>query len=232
VAQSVAALHDLTRKDGGAGEARDERVPRRRDEVGRGRQLQHRPLADHADAVCERRRVLEVVGDEDRGETELVEQLAEIGTHARRVWASSADSGSSSRSSAGFARGPAREPPAVARRPTVPRCAPWRAGRCGTARAAARRPRSAGHRSGRCAIRRGAERARTPGRGSRRAVAPAGRRCPAPCPGARGRRARRSPRRADAVPDDAEHRRLAAPRRAPTTRRSQPRSTVRSADAR
>ena len=84
-----------------AGEARDERVARARDEVARRPLLHDLPLDDDADPVGERRRVLEVVGDEHRRQPELAEELAELGADGAFVWASSAESGSSRSSACG-----------------------------------------------------------------------------------------------------------------------------------
>ena len=41
--------------------------------------LEHLPLGDHTDAVGERGRVLEVVGDEDRRQAEVAQQLLQLG---------------------------------------------------------------------------------------------------------------------------------------------------------
>ena len=76
--EAVTRLDDRPGKDGSAGEARDERVPWQRDEVGGGGELQDDAVADHADAVSERGGILEVVRDEDRRQPEIVEQSAQL----------------------------------------------------------------------------------------------------------------------------------------------------------
>ena len=90
---------------------RDERVARARRRARCGvPELAQPPVDDHADAVGERGRVLEVVGDEQRRQRELAQQLA-AARRARRafVCASSAESGSSSSSTPRVARERARE---------------------------------------------------------------------------------------------------------------------------
>ncbi len=66
-------------EDVGAGEAGDERVGRRGDELVRRGELAQRPLDEHADAVGERRRLLEVVRDEQRRQPGLRQHPGELG---------------------------------------------------------------------------------------------------------------------------------------------------------
>ena len=61
-----------------AGERRDERVARMRDELAGRADLAQLPVDDHADAVGERGRVLEVVGDEQDGDLEPGEELLQL----------------------------------------------------------------------------------------------------------------------------------------------------------
>ena len=84
--QAVALPDRLTRDQRRAGEGGDERVVGRRDELVRRSRLQDPPLVDHADAVRERRGVLEVVGHDDGRKPEPVEQLTQLGANtAARV---------------------------------------------------------------------------------------------------------------------------------------------------
>ena len=66
-----------------AGERSDERVARAGDELRGARELAHLPFDDHPDLVRERGGVLVVVGDEQRGEAEPAEQLAQLASHLR-----------------------------------------------------------------------------------------------------------------------------------------------------
>ena len=63
-----------------AGEARHERVGRRREQLGRLPELEDPSLDDHADPVGEGSRVLEIVRDEERRELQLRQQLRELAT--------------------------------------------------------------------------------------------------------------------------------------------------------
>ena len=76
--QAIVGLDGLTREKRGAGEARDERVGRKRDEVGRAADLEDAPLADDAHPMGERGGVLEVVRDEHRRQAQRVEQLPQL----------------------------------------------------------------------------------------------------------------------------------------------------------
>ena len=90
---SPAVEHDLGEPVGGgrggaleqrcSGEARDERIGRGGDELRRRPALQDPAVHDHADVVGERGGVLEVVGDENRRQRELPEQLVELDPHRR-----------------------------------------------------------------------------------------------------------------------------------------------------
>ena len=83
IGQAVSGLDHVPGEKGRAGEARHEGVARHGDELGRRAELQDRAVRDDADAVRERRGVLEVVRDEDRRQAEAVEELAELGADAR-----------------------------------------------------------------------------------------------------------------------------------------------------
>ena len=73
-------MRDAVEEDA-AGEARDERIGRSGDELGRRRELPELALDEDPDAVGERRRVLEVVRDEERRQTKLAQELLELRTH-------------------------------------------------------------------------------------------------------------------------------------------------------
>ena len=60
-----------------------ERVARARHELGRRRELAQASVDEHADLVRERRRVLVVVRDEQRGEGEVAQQLVQLAAHLR-----------------------------------------------------------------------------------------------------------------------------------------------------
>ena len=77
-------------------------------------ELEDAAVADHADAVGERRGVLEVVGDEQRRQCQRWSSSRSSARTPARVWASSAESGSSSSSTAGIARERAGERDALA----------------------------------------------------------------------------------------------------------------------
>ena len=62
----------------GAGETGHERIDRRRHELGCSAVLQDVAVHDHADPVCQRGGVLEIVGDEDRRLGELAQQLVQL----------------------------------------------------------------------------------------------------------------------------------------------------------
>ena len=64
-----------------AGERGDERVGGSVDELARRRELAQLSVDDHADLVGERGGVLEVVGDEDGRQRELVQELLKLGAH-------------------------------------------------------------------------------------------------------------------------------------------------------
>ena len=82
-----------------------------------GAELEQPPVQENADAIGERGRVLEVVRDEERRQSQLPEQLGELEPDRRsRVCASSADSGSSSSRTAG-SRASARARPTRWRSP-------------------------------------------------------------------------------------------------------------------
>ena len=66
-----------------ADERRDEGVRRPGDELRRRRELAERAVDDHADLVRERRGVLVVVRDEERGEGELAQELVQLASHLR-----------------------------------------------------------------------------------------------------------------------------------------------------
>ena len=68
----------------GPGEAGDERVGGRSDQLRRRADLEQPPVDDHADAVGERRRILEVVRDEDRRQPKRGEQVAQLARARRR----------------------------------------------------------------------------------------------------------------------------------------------------
>ena len=61
-----------------AGEARNERVGRRGDELGRRPGLADPAVGERGDATGEHRRVVEVVRDEEHGQVQLVEQLSQL----------------------------------------------------------------------------------------------------------------------------------------------------------
>ena len=63
------------------GEPGDERVDGRGHELGRRPQLSEPAVDENADAVSERRRVLEVVGDEDHRQPERGEEVSELTAH-------------------------------------------------------------------------------------------------------------------------------------------------------
>ncbi len=63
------------------GEAADEGVGRGGDELGRRRELAQPARGDDADPVGERGGILEVVGDEQRGQVEPAEELLELRAH-------------------------------------------------------------------------------------------------------------------------------------------------------
>jgi hypothetical protein len=65
------------------GEARDERIRRRLDQLGRRTGLEQAAGDEDADPVGQRGRVLVVVGDEQRWERERVQELAQLGPDAR-----------------------------------------------------------------------------------------------------------------------------------------------------
>ena len=73
----------VPREQVAAGQARDEGVGRRVHEL-RGRsELEDPALREHADAVGEDGGVLVVVGDEERGQVEVAQQLGELESHGR-----------------------------------------------------------------------------------------------------------------------------------------------------
>ena len=79
--QPVLRLDGLAGEERRPREAGDERVRRHRDQL-RGRaELQDASLADDADAMCEGRGVLEIVGDDDRRQAQVFEELAKLGAH-------------------------------------------------------------------------------------------------------------------------------------------------------
>ena len=181
------------------GKARDEGIRRSREQLGGAAQLEDPAFDDHACAIGERRRILEVVGDEQRRQPH---------------------SASSSCSSLRTPPGCACRVPRAARRGGGP---PGRArARARARRVAARRRRAApGRAPARCEIRkrssnsstrssaaerdvprgrRGAGRARTPGRRARPSGAPAAGRCPLACRTRRSSRARCARARAEAAP--------------------------------
>ena len=92
----------LSPAGGSPGEARDESISRSREQLGRSCHLEDPSLDDHACSFGERRRILEVVRDEERRQPQLRKQLASSPRTTPRVWASSAESGSSSSSTAGL----------------------------------------------------------------------------------------------------------------------------------
>ena len=77
--QAVRAGVRVTRQEVAAAQARDERVRRSVDEILRRPRLDEPTGDEDADPVRERGRVLEVVGDEQRRETILAENLLELG---------------------------------------------------------------------------------------------------------------------------------------------------------
>ena len=66
-----------------AGEPGNEGVGGRCDELVRSAQLEDVALGENADPVGERSGILEVMGDEDRRQAELAQQLLELGAHTR-----------------------------------------------------------------------------------------------------------------------------------------------------
>ena len=64
-----------------SGEAGDERIARRADELLRGSELEHAAVDEHPDPIGERRCVLEVVGDEQRRHSQLSEELVQLRAH-------------------------------------------------------------------------------------------------------------------------------------------------------
>ncbi len=111
-----------------------------------------RPSTMTPTRVGERGGVLEVVGDEDRGEAQLAEQLVELEPHTR-LWCGRRGPRVARRGEGRRVRrrGRGRARRAGARRPRARGCAPSRGARCGTARAGRRRARRRGRRSGCCA---------------------------------------------------------------------------------
>ena len=81
--EPVGAGRRGAREQGRPGEARDERIGGRGDELRGGAALEDRAVDDHADLIGERGGVLEVVGDEDGRQRELAEQLVELDPHRR-----------------------------------------------------------------------------------------------------------------------------------------------------
>ena len=78
----VARLRDAA-DDVGAGERRDEDVGRAGDEALRRAVLVEAAVDDHADLVGQRRGVLVVVGDEQRRQPELAQQLLQLAANGR-----------------------------------------------------------------------------------------------------------------------------------------------------
>ena len=83
------------------GEAGHERVRRSGDELGRRTRLQDAPVDEDADAIGERGRILEVVGDENRRQARSRRSSCSWMRTSAFVWASSAESGSSRRRTRG-----------------------------------------------------------------------------------------------------------------------------------
>ena len=95
----------------------DEAVGRMGDQLLRRRELPELAVDDHADLVGERGGVLVVVGDEQRRQPELAQELLELAAHGRPSCAHRAPR-AARRAAArrGRARAPARARPAAARR--------------------------------------------------------------------------------------------------------------------
>jgi hypothetical protein len=64
-----------------AGERRHERIAGLGDQLGRSPRLPKLTFHDDSHAVRERRRILEVVGDEQDGDVETAENVVELGAH-------------------------------------------------------------------------------------------------------------------------------------------------------
>ena len=147
------------------------------------------PSDDHADVVCERRGVLEIVRDEDGRQRELDEELLELGAHRSLRVRVERGQRLVEQDRAGPAGERARERNSLTLA-TRERSPAWR--RQGVRYESARetRRRAPCPRTRRSDGRSGAGRARTPGRRARRAARPA---CGTPCgrcPARRRRRAR------------------------------------------
>ena len=79
--RSSSSRRALSAQQVGAGERGDERVGRAVDELARALRAGAASVDEHADLVGERSGVLEVVGDEDRRQRELAQQLLQLGAH-------------------------------------------------------------------------------------------------------------------------------------------------------
>ena len=139
-----------------------------RDELRGGPNWWRSTVDDHADLVGQRGGIREVVRDEQRRQAELAQQLAELGAQRRVVWASSAESGSSSRSTR-VAGERARERDALAL--AAREVGGLRLGQVRDAEALEELVRAAPTAEGDVASTAGEGRARTPGRPSRPSAA-------------------------------------------------------------
>ena len=176
--EPVPFLDRLTRQNRRAREARDERVARQSHEL-RGRaELEHLAFAEHTDAMREGRGVLEVVGDENRGQSEGVEELPQLGANAGPRVGVERRERLVEEQHRGIAPEGAGERDALAL--AARELAHASAGEMADPEAIEERLRRqppGARRSGRSRGRRGAGRARTPGTGSRPGGAPGRRRC-------------------------------------------------------
>ena len=189
--------------------------------VGRA-DLQRRSRVQHADAIGQRLRLLQVVGDQQHRDVERrgaaprsPPSAARASCGRRRRTARRAAAPCGSRASARASATRWRWPPESwsGRRASRPsRCT--RASSDARAIGCARAPHGAAWRAARCRARRDAETARSPGTRGRRCAPAAADRRPSACRATSRRRRRRVPLLRPIKPGDgAQHRRLAAARR-------------------